>query len=433
MINNENSSNKVLTAFVFCFYLFALGSFGIRARWVFIFMLFLTSFLALLYTKTGTITINNYKKKLYIVYFVIALFIFFPNARRHSDIYNFLMYITIIVYVGTIIRTDSKEISDIKKIMIYMGLFFAFYISFFRFFPGLYRVTIYKFLASSVKDTYNLNSGFGYGFPIGNSYTFADSAILLGMVSLISTDLVEEEKDIRYKLYLMIMFAGMVLEGRKSELLAAFLTVVYLYSFELKGNKRILRQRLKYVICIILFTIIALKVFENNDLLHRFNVLIDRLKQNHSGNKVDYTSGRFALWGNAIKLFMKYPIIGAGWGRFANYTKGYYQEVETSIHDTHNVFLQLLCEIGIIGTLFIVSPILVILHRVWKKARYFKKGLYKNNCAGNSYFCLGILLYSILLSFMDPNFYSPFFWSMFIICIVIQDHEERDGWGINLK
>lgn len=426
----ENKSNKVLTIFVVCFYLFALGSFGIRARWVFAITLVTVSFVAMANIENLFIKISDYKKLWCFIYCVITILIFLPTSRHETDIYNYFMYVTITTYVVIMVRTNDNEIRDVKKLMIYMGLFFAFYISFFRIFPGIYRVTVYKFLAESVKETYSMNAKFGYGLAIGNGYTFSDTAICLGIVSLISTDLVEGEKKVKNKVCLMIMFLGMLLEGRKSELLAAIVMTCYLYNFGWTGDLKILKKRMLYLIGIGLVGVFILVLFNNNGLLQRFVILFDRLKQVREGSNTDYTSGRFVLWNNAFNLFKKYPVIGAGWGRFANYTHGVYQEVadkavQDTVRDTHNVLLQLLCETGMIGTFLIVAPIIRIFRITLKEAHFSKKQMYQYDCTGKSLLALGMMVYSIILSFMDPNFYNPYFWWMFAISIVIQDYGRR--------
>ena len=76
----ENKSNKVLTIFVVCFYLFALGSFGIRARWVFAITLVTVSFVAMANIENLFIKISDYKKLWCFIYCVITILIFEKSA-----------------------------------------------------------------------------------------------------------------------------------------------------------------------------------------------------------------------------------------------------------------------------------------------------------------------------------------------------------------
>ncbi len=59
----------------------------------------------------------------------------------------------------------------------------------------------------------------------------------------------------------------------------------------------------------------------------------------------DFTSGRDQLYEIAWELFQKNPIIGAGWGQYRDFSLNYYQIP----YDAHNIYLQALAELGVIG------------------------------------------------------------------------------------
>ncbi len=419
----NEKSNKVLTTFVMCFYLFALGSFGIRARWIFVVILILSTFTALTNGGFAIIRISKFKMNWYILYFVVAVLILLPNARHETDIYNYLMFVTITTYIITIAKTNSDEIDRITNLAIKMGLFFAIYVSFFRIFPNIYSATMYRFLEASVKETYSYGSRFGYGLPIGNGYTFADSAIWLGIAFLIAKDISEGERQTKYKIYLMIMVAGMLLEGRKSELVCAVITIVFMYYYCANHSKKVLGRRIFYIIIILTVGLIFLRKFGNSGLLQRFTIMIERIILARSGMSIDFSSGRFELWNIALTLFKENPIIGVGWGRFANYAGGSYRAVLDieGLRNVHNILLQLLCETGIAGTILVSFPIISILSRLLKSAKQKAKASANDNYNKYTVFALGIMVYSVLLSFMDTNFYGQYFWCVFAMAVIVED------------
>ncbi len=59
-------------------------------------------------------------------------------------------------------------------------------------------------------------------------------------------------------------------------------------------------------------------------------------------------SGRTELWGVVWKAFLTNPIFGVGWGTATSLNRGM---------ATHNTFLSMLCEQGVLGTAFFVAPI----------------------------------------------------------------------------
>jgi len=55
----------------------------------------------------------------------------------------------------------------------------------------------------------------------------------------------------------------------------------------------------------------------------------------------DVTLGRTAFWTLAIEEFKKHPIFGIGWGEF--------QKINPRGWHAHNIYVQILCETGIVG------------------------------------------------------------------------------------
>lgn len=415
--NLKFKSNKVLTLLVICFYMFSLGSFGIRARWVFAFTLILSVGCALCFSDIKIIYIGELKKNYYFLVFVILLLISMPFARHESDVYNFAIFVIITIIGCLIARTNELEIEKIFKIFINAALFLAIYISFFRIFPGIYNATFYKLLSAQVRKTYSLGLQVGYGLPIGNGYTFADSAIQLGICAVGAKDLAEGETCVRNKIYILIMISGILLEGRKGELICALFTVIFMYYIGSNRSLKVFRNRFFFIILAMGVLILVLGVFNDKGLLTRFLIMYERLLNSHSGQSVDFTSGRFQLWGLAVDMFKDNPILGIGWGGFAKHGG----DMEY-LKDVHNCLLQLMCETGLIGTILICFPIIVITRRLFRLGNCRKKKVLTFFEKKSNIFCASVMFYLIILSFLDPDFYGPYFWYMLAIVVTISEY-----------
>lgn len=69
----------------------------------------------------------------------------------------------------------------------------------------------------------------------------------------------------------------------------------------------------------------------------------------------DATNGRSYLWERAVELWQSSPIIGHGWGTYRYYWEG---RLDVATNTAHNVFLNLLAEVGIAGLLlFLVAAV----------------------------------------------------------------------------
>ena len=73
----------------------------------------------------------------------------------------------------------------------------------------------------------------------------------------------------------------------------------------------------------------------------------------------DASSGRTGLYKHAISLFMQHPFFGIGWGNYRNTVVGVVTQ-ETPF-DVHNIYLQLLCETGIVGCVCFAVPMVMTL------------------------------------------------------------------------
>ena len=84
---------------------------------------------------------------------------------------------------------------------------------------------------------------------------------------------------------------------------------------------------------------------------------------------------RWLEWKKAWLAFLDAPLLGHGWGSYGFQSFWYHDQVATIgvpradnyFSNTHNVLLQLLAEVGLLGTLLIVTPITMILLKAFFK------------------------------------------------------------------
>ena len=151
---------------------------------------------------------------------------------------------------------------------------------------------------------------------------------------------------------------GMFLLGGRSSIVAvAVVVLIYLLKSDILGNRR--RPLPFYILISLLglagFAAIAiyldeiLRFFQQSIAIWRFSILFDNYD----------ASGRIFLFRNAVELSLtniQTFIFGAGINSFPVHIgegKGMYP---------HNVFLELLCEYGLIGSFLFMSPIAYILY-----------------------------------------------------------------------
>lgn len=133
------------------------------------------------------------------------------------------------------------------------------------------------------------------------------------------------------------------------------------------------------------------------------------------------TSGRNYLYETALQLYRKNPVFGNGWGQFQVYLGQFYESVTA----VHNVYIQLLCEVGIIGLgCFLIGQINMLarlfkcrnlllsdsapigLKRAWKIA-FFGQAFFTLYCfTGNPLYNLDYLIFYLLSIVLNEKIYQ---------------------------
>lgn len=190
-------------------------------------------------------------------------------------------------------------------------------------------------------------------------------AIIIGLSNFIPSKNAEEIKKSEY-IWLIIYLIALILPAKRMLFAIGILIWIFFVLFWTKSKKRLWYIFLGLILGI-LGVFIALKVPALNTLISRFS----SYAEDATGN------GRIYLWEKAIEMYNKKPFFGYGYGTYNTYTK--YSGVILSATGewnayAHNIYYQMLGEIGIIGmTIFIIMLLDTILQAV--KLYKFRKNM----------------------------------------------------------
>ena len=176
------------------------------------------------------------------------------------------------------------------------------------------------------------------------------------------------------RVILLVTMIALLMTGKRAHLLFTVVAVVVVYYFY-KSNKphgRILKIVLGLALGIVIVFWLSL-MYPN--LFSSFSRFISIAEDG------DITTGRIDLWIKATDYFKKYPVCGIGFKQF----------IRIEGLDVHNVFLQLLCETGVLGFLTHVIPMSLtmfssIRHLVFLR----KKHLYNNDTEKQFYMTFAV-------------------------------------------
>lgn len=166
-------------------------------------------------------------------------------------------------------------------------------------------------------------------------------------------------KKIIFVIIMGILLFGLILASKRAHIIFMILSLIitYLCSSE---NKEILLRIFKistsiivgFLSIILLFSIFQFK--SDSPIMFITNQITETIIGIVNGE--DVSNGRSILYKNSLELFAENPIFGAGWREFGYHSIGLISQTEGS--QSHNIYIQLLSELGMIGFLLFIIPLL---------------------------------------------------------------------------
>lgn len=411
----NNKSNKIrnitfiLTALLYSFN-FILIDLGISLNYVIIFC-------SILFTLFFVMNIRAFcnfrlRKENFLIFFVAFLILIRISDFSYITAKPLYVYSMVIMALNMcLFSNDIKSCNAVSLIMLIPGCCVAFIILLCKFAPSIYFNTIFKIISVENQNGIKYLMSEGYGVFVANNIGLTATYLVIS-IFLTLTVFIKQEFGLKklcfYFLLIFEVFALVVL-NRRGELVAVFLSLLAYYALMLRGKKLIIFLSLIIIVAYLAILLIALIssnviVYEGDN---RIITSIFELIKSITGStatKSDISNGRVGLYKIAIKLFKENFIFGIGWGAFAKHGSQYITQV-TNVHD---IYLQLLCELGVVlGLLFIVL-LFAFLFTFKKENKY-------NNWA------FLMFLYILILGVVDNTIYEDHFWLLFSIIYLFRN------------
>lgn len=316
--------------------------------------------------KTYTIKIPNIEFLLLLIPF--SLFSIF-NSINITDSLAHLMrlvgWLSIYIFIFNLVK--NKE--DAKKIIIVL-ICSAFY----PIIIGYYQLFTHSGYTDLLRGLNRITSTFG-----GQANA---AAIFFSMIFFITMTFFAQSKNLLTRRLLLLVIAFILIlivftYHRSSQLgLLAGLLIISIF------NRKMLK------VMVPLFLLVAL-VF--HDEIGKRIIELYEPPSKYAGSSL---STRFELWSISLKLILQHPILGCGIGMADNLIGKHFVFMPP-----HNDYLRLAVEIGIIGSLLFVIFLML-------EIRYYLIKLITNTNKELNVFALGLLIYFIVVSISQNNFYN---------------------------
>lgn len=360
---------------------------------------------------------------------VIVLHFLRPDARRDEDTIAYL--ISMLICIAYVLCAPARERSVLLagKAMYWGSMAMAAFVVVFTFLPELFLRMVYSHLSIIAQNYYDFFSPLGYGVSLG-TYSYTDYVIFLGM-AVCCADLAVNPRTSRRiavnAVSLVFLLLAMVVLGRRGELLAA-LVAMGLLMLALCSRRR--RRMILIAVPLLGIAAVALLLaflpqLKNIAVLSRY---VETVEQILSG--ADFTSGRGTLLQMGWAGFLSKPIFGMGWGQYLQLSAqiGMCDTDGNLIEDCHNIYLQFLCETGIVGAVLLLIPIgylFVTTCRLLKAAKAMED---KTTLRFVSFSFL-LQFFLLFLGLYDPSFQKLVFWCFYALALMFANAAMiRSGW-----
>ena len=250
--------------------------------------------------------------------------------------------ISILICIAALKETNiNKPIEYILRVLFILYLIYALVTILCALVPGLYEGSIINLFP---ENRFILLRQWHHGGNPGLTNHYSTNGMLLAAGFCIAFSGYISNRKKRWLILSLVLFLAVILSGKRAHFLFCGFAAILLLYLSYK-EKSIINKWLRLLL-VIGFVLIVGYVVVN--LRGQDIGIVSRFADISEAD--DVSRGRFALWLGGLYSFLHHPIIGIGWKQFCRQI-GPHIQYGSLLYDTHNVYIQLLCETGIIGAL----------------------------------------------------------------------------------
>lgn len=311
---------------------------------------------------------------LFIFYFLFNFM--YQSEFKKEFLIDLIVFAMLFVFL-LLVKIDIKYFYYSMLFMLMLAVVYAFS-SIFQFINmDLYsRIILPRFNELHQIEILRLyNSGSYTGFTRQTAYISGYLVFGIALAVFLRNKFRRKSLNVSLSISIFIMLFGLFLGSKRAHL--AFMILSFLITYLFSTNiKKFFSQLIKVTSWVIIglmgFILLILYYTPNPNspigkMFYRFTYTIEGFL---TGD--DITGGRTTLYKYAIELFNDNPIFGIGWRKYNELTFGLLSS--TSGSHPHNIYLQLLTELGIIGLILFVVPI------IYSFIKTLKLLMYLSNC-----------------------------------------------------
>ena len=343
---------------------------------------------------------------------VVAVSFLRPDSQHSADTVCYVISMAICTGYVWLWQENDRECRWVLKLLLGAAVMMTALVLLYMVYPEPIYNFLYPRLSQVARNYFDYFLPKRYGICLGG-YTFTDYIIFCGIAVCWAKLAAAQKRSFRDLgwLGLIFVFGFAILSlGRRGELLGAVVLCMAMVLLLCSWKTRIILI-LGGSGCLLLLLWLFVRFlpqFREIDIFYRYVRTVENLV-----NGYDFTSGRTGLFTLAIEGFRSAPIFGIGFDQFHTLVNPLLTDIEGNVmQDAHNIYLQMLCETGIVGTVLTLTPMLWLLVTTFRALQSARR---REDRRGVEPLTVSLLIqsYLLFLGLMDPTFQKIVFWCFY--------------------
>lgn len=396
--NEKQGSNIIIISLIFIsLYVFFDDMLSSKVTYILIIMIVASQFTYLILNRYMTISKDQIISIVLIILIVLSQIVSANFSVFKDNSINITVFRIAIMFIGALFFLNGNWYKYGVRIILIFASIHVFFTIFEYISPESFFTIASRFLSAElfgkIRLFFTRGTYSGITNQTGRNSFYITVAISILYSSIIKTNV--KPQAIQMLAFITSILA-LLLTGKRGPLLANMLVMLFMYIYKEKARgKKILIKTVRFLFIMTLVFIFLFLVFPEA-LSPIKRTIIKRAQSN-------VVSGRMDLYVYALDLFKRKPIFGWGANAYMNFY-GF---------DTHNIYLQMLSENGIIGFVLFISFVIFNLLKTFKTLKFVIQ--INDNNKTYLYFSLYTQLYFIFYGLSGNTFSDNFIFIVYLI------------------
>ncbi len=284
---------------------------------------------------------------------ILTLLVMLVTTENIDENLTYIVRYAVLVLIVILMKYDEEFFHIIFYCILAAGLVHVIATLWFYFDTDFYMANIYpNFDSSQRAHLYEQVKKNHHAVGLSNHYSQNGIYMAISLCASFALCFMKSRKNISWKvLLLLVVLFSLILTGKRGVLIFSIFAILVSYIICKKGA-----FANKLVTVLFIISSISLVIYALSFYVEGIASAFERITAMFAAENetADVSNGRFKLYAIAWNFFKESPILGIGWREFSKEVVNFYNQ-DSVLRDAHNVFLQLLCETGVIGFSIFIS------------------------------------------------------------------------------